>query len=87
MTGKYPNTEDFKKEIVFQITEAKARGLSSIELVSGDIHRKLGGYPNNRSHQMPSCCKAMRDTMQPGDQIISGPDKGNGASLKIRYHT
>lgn len=87
MKGKYPNTEDFKKEMAFQIAEARTNGLPFVELIAGDIHRKLGGYPNNGKHQMPSCCKAMRDTMRPGDKIIYEPPQGKGPSLRIKYYT
>jgi len=56
-----------------------------IELSSGDSHRELGKYPG-RNHSMSSCCKAMREFMISGDEILESPPKGNGATLKIRYY-
>ena len=56
-----------------------------VELISGDIHRELGGYPSNR-HYMPSCCCAMRKYKLNDDMIIYEPPKGNGTTLKIRYY-
>lgn len=78
-------TEIFKKEIIKILSEAKKQGLSYIDLVSGDIHRKVGGYPSN-NHRMPSCCKAMYSLMKPGDEVLYAPQKGKGATLKIRYY-
>jgi 5-methylcytosine-specific restriction protein A len=34
---------------------------------------------------MPTCCNVMHQVMQEGDEMISGPDKGKGASFTIRY--
>lgn len=87
MTERLPNAEDFKREITAQIMGAKEQGVPYIELLSRDIHVKLGGYSNRGNHRMRTCCEVMRELMRPGDQIISGPDKGNGATLRIRYHT
>ena len=63
-----------------------AEGSSSIEVNSGALHRRVGGYPGN--HRMPICCSVMRTVMKPGDEIIASPLKGDdadGASLTIRY--
>lgn len=73
------------KGVSFLESEAKEQGLSYIELVSGDIHRKVGGYPS-RNHQMPICCDAMYSLMKPGDEVLYAPQKGKGATLKIRYN-
>ena len=56
-----------------------------IDLVSGDIHRAVGGYPSN-NHRMPVCCEVMYAKMQGNDRVISAPPKGKGATLKIRYY-
>lgn len=72
------------KKIKQQIQTAKEEGRPFIELVSVEIHRKLGGYPNQGNHHMPSCCKTMLDRMKSNDVIISAPKKGNGATLRIR---
>ena len=59
-------------------------GHSSVEIVSGNLHRSVGGYPG-RNHRMPMCCSAMRQAMRPGDVVIASPPKGQGATLRIRY--
>jgi 5-methylcytosine-specific restriction protein A len=56
-----------------------------IVLVSGDIHRELGGYPG-KNHNTPSCCSAMRSEMINSDKILYSPKKGNGSTLKICYY-
>ncbi|BCR35200.1 HNH endonuclease [Mariniplasma anaerobium] len=79
---KNHNYNDFK-----DILHKKIEQMSGdyIDLIAGNIHRELGGYPG-RNHRMPICCKAMRDLMSDKDQIIYEPKKGNGATLTIRYY-
>jgi len=55
-----------------------------IDIVSGDVHRLVGGYPG-RDHSMPVCCDVMRQRMNGDDFEVEGPLKGKGATLKIRY--
>ena len=80
-----PNKDDFVKEIMKMQQVAKDEGAAYIDIVSGDVHRKLGGYPN-RNHAMPTCCDAMYELMKPGDEIIEAPPKGKGATVKVRYY-
>jgi 5-methylcytosine-specific restriction protein A len=63
---------------------AAEKGVPYVDVQAGWLHRQVGGYPG-RDHRMPVCCAAMRAEMQPGDKILAGPKKGNGASLVIRY--
>jgi 5-methylcytosine-specific restriction protein A len=69
------------REIFFS---KEKQGLSKIAVNSGDLHRRVGGYPG-KNHRMPTCCSAMRSEMRDGDRIIQSPPKGNGASLTIEY--
>jgi 5-methylcytosine-specific restriction protein A len=79
-----PSKDEFRTELRSQLREAELRGGAEIAVNSGELHRKLGGYPG-ASHQMPSCCDAMYDEQRPGDAILSAPTKGKGASLTIQY--
>lgn len=79
-----PTLDEFRSAIRLRFCEAEARGLPQIEINSGQLHRKLGGYPGPKA-QMPSCCQAMYHEQTVGDEIISQPPKGKGASLTIRY--
>ena len=79
-----PSVNEFRSALRSRFREAESRGLSHIEINSGKLHQELGGYPGS-GHQMPSCCKAMSDERTAGDEIISQPPKGKGASLTIRY--
>jgi hypothetical protein len=75
---------DFHKELLAQIGRAQKQGAPHVEINSGELHRKVGGYPG-AGHRMPLCCAAMYFEQQPGDEIVNRPKLGNGASLTIRY--
>ncbi|MBV9199464.1 MAG: GIY-YIG nuclease family protein [Alphaproteobacteria bacterium] len=79
-----PSVDEFRFAIRSQFREAEERGLPHLEINSGQLHRKLGGYPGPKA-QMPSCWRAMYNEQQAGDEIIFRPPKGNGASLTICY--
>ncbi len=77
--------EEFRREIRRQKAEARNAGKPHIDIRSGDLHKKIGGYPGP-DHRMPVCCAAMRDEMEgTGDSILAQPPKGDGANLLIRY--
>jgi hypothetical protein len=81
-----PKKEEFRAELQNQLRDAARRGATHLEINSGALHRKVGGYPAlDGKHQMPSCCDAMYDAQQGRDVIVSAPEKGKGASLTIRY--
>jgi 5-methylcytosine-specific restriction protein A len=79
-----PTVEEFRAELRQQLRDAELRGASHLEVNSGALHRKLGGYPEG-PHQMPSCCDAMYGEQKAGDVILAKPPKGKGASLTISY--
>lgn len=74
--------EEFIKFIQNKINNSNA---DYIDLVSGDIHREVGGYPA-RNHKMVIVCDAMYDLMKDNDEVLYAPPKGRGATLKIRYY-
>ena len=82
--GTPPTAEDFRAELRRRLDRAQRAGHPHVDIKSGDLHRELGGYPGPR-HRMPVCCYVMRAAMCAGDEIISGPPSGNGATLIIRY--
>lgn len=76
-------TEEFAEEVLRRIDNMT--GLY-IDVTSGDVHRAVGGYPGE-NHRMKSCCEAMRKCMRGDDEILpDGPEKGNGATLTVRYY-
>jgi hypothetical protein len=79
-----PSIDEFRSALRSQFRDAESRGATFIEINSGQLHRKLGGYPSTR-HQMPSCCEVMYGEQVAGDEVLSRPPKGKGASLTIRY--
>ena len=72
-----PSIDDFRAAVRSLLREAASRDVPYIEINSGKLHQRLGGYPGPR-HQMPSCCKAMYDEQEAGDEVVSRPPKGKG---------
>ena len=79
-----PNADDFRVELRRQIDRASRQGRPDIEINSGQLHRDVGDYPGP-NHRMPICCSVMESEKQQGDDIVSAPPKGRGASLTVRY--
>lgn len=75
------NIGAFRNALRKKFSESKG---DSVVVTSRELHTLVGGYPST-NHRMPTCCRAMREAMQPGDEEIGGPQKGNGATLAIRY--
>ena len=75
---------EFKDELTELFMKAETLGFVSVDIKSGELHRRVGDYPGH-DHRMPVCCGVMREAMNPGDQEVEAPRKGQGASLVIRY--
>ncbi len=81
-----PTKEDFELKLSELLVDAENKELDFVDIVSGDLHRVIGGYPvEDGNHRMPICCQVMKDQMVDEDQILHSPPKGQGATLKIRY--
>lgn len=78
-------SEIFKNEITRLINEAKEQGLPYVDIISGNVHRNVGGYPS-KNHNMPLCCDVMYSMKKLKDEILQAPPKGKGATLTIRYY-
>lgn len=79
-----PTKDDFRTELKARFNRVSRQGAREVEINSGELHRSLGGYPG-RNHQMPSCCDVMNEEAKGGDQIVSSPPSGCGATLTIVY--
>lgn len=79
-----PTTDDFRRALHQEFQEAQEKGLKSIRIISGDFHRKVGGYPGT-NHRMVACCNVMHGEVKAGDVIVSSPPSGKGATLTIEY--
>lgn len=75
---------DFQIMLHRVLAEAVNAGETYVDVRAGNLHTRVGGYPA-RGHSMPTCCSAMRDEIKTGDDVLSEPPKGKGASLFIRY--
>jgi len=79
-----PSTDDFQKELDAIFAFAEAKRLVAIVVQAGNLHRLVGEYPGT-NHRMPVCCNVMRKNMRAGDEVVSEPPSGQGASLTIKY--
>ncbi len=77
-------SSDFQTALNEIIRDAQAKGLPYVDVLAGELHRRVGGYPGPQQ-RLPVCCGVMRRNMGPDDRILAAPPKGNGASLKVRY--
>ena len=82
--GGRPRAADFAMVLEDWLSSAARAGQQYLDVRSGDLHRKVGGYPGT-NHAMPVCCHVMRRTMRAGDEELQAPPKGLGATVVIRY--
>ena len=73
----------FVEALTARLQTAQKSGRTFLDVVSGDLHREVGGYPER--NRMPVCCSVMEREMGPGDRRVYAPPKGKGATLTIRY--
>lgn len=79
-----PTAADFQTALDEKFQTATQESRSYIDVISGDLHRRVGSYPQ-RNHRMPVCCDVMQRNMHGGDHIVAQPSKGKGATLTVRY--
>ncbi len=79
-----PSSDDFQSELDSIFAFAEEKLLTAILIKSGDLHKLVGGYPG-KDHRMPICCNVMRKNMINGDEVLSEPPSGEGATLTIKY--
>jgi 5-methylcytosine-specific restriction protein A len=79
-----PKSSDFQVMLNKIFDESTKNGLKSVTVISGELHRKVGGYPGT-NHRMPICCSIMRKNVKKDDIILYEPPSGNGATLKVDY--
>jgi 5-methylcytosine-specific restriction protein A len=76
--------DDFVRALDRIFRDRTEAGAPAVEVISGELHRKVGGYPG-KGHAMPTCCDVMREAMRFGDEVVATPERGKGATLRIRY--
>ena len=76
-----PSADDFERTLKRIFTTSSHQ---FVDVISGDLHRLVGGYPS-KNHRMPICCQVMIRAMNSHDIVIYEPPSGQGASLHIRY--
>lgn len=81
-----PNAQTFRTSLTEIFKEVSKYPIHEVTIISGELHRKIGGYPGIASnHRMSECCRVMKQLMNEDDEIVSQPPRGQGATLTIRY--
>ncbi len=82
-----PTAEEFKAELHRMMLEAFKDGEGTVDVNAGELHRRVGDYPDPNNHRMPVCCDVMKAAIASdvGDRVLQDPPSGQGASLTIRY--
>ena len=75
------STAQIKNFISEIIAHAKETGAQYIDIVSGDIHKKM-----NLNNKMPSVCSAMYQLKKDSDEILHTTESGKSSTIKIRYY-
>ena len=75
----------FCDELLAVFEEATARGDVNLVIHAGELHRRVGGYPNGGNHQMPICCGVMIEAMRADDRVVQAPPSRKGATLSVEY--
>ena len=76
--------DEFRRKLQAHLTLAQDRGELHVDINAGELHRRVGRYPGSK-HRMPVCCSVLRSEMVSGDEVITEPQAGQGASLTVRY--
>ncbi|MEJ2118704.1 MAG: hypothetical protein P8Y36_12770 [Alphaproteobacteria bacterium] len=79
-----PTADDFRRELEARFQQALEIGAPHIDVVSGDLHRAVGGYPTPK-HRMPNCCSVMNQEFDPDCDEILSEKVSHGARLAYRY--
>lgn len=86
MNNTTPSKADFENALnqIFRYKEIMEEA-EYVDINSGKLHRYVGGYPGT-NHRMPLCCEVMYQFQKDGDKKIADEtEKGQGASITIRY--
>lgn len=79
-----PSIEDFQAELNSIFSLAIENRLTAVVVEAGKLHRRVGGYPGF-DHRISTCCRVMRKNLMRGDEVLSEPPSGAGATLTIKY--
>jgi len=81
-----PTADEFREELLRMMHEAFKQNRLHVDINAGELHRRLGAYPST-NHRMPLCCTVMKAAIDEdaGDKILKQPERGQGASLTVRY--
>lgn len=73
-------TEEVRIYITNLLLTNKTSGIKTVDLRSGDIHKKLQLFS-----KMPIVCNAMTSLQLFRYEVIQSPPKGRGSNLVLRY--
>lgn len=79
-----PKAVDFRRELQARFRQAQDAGAAYVDIVAGNLHRAVGGYPSPEP-RIPNCCSVMRQEFDPENDKIISERISNGARFAIRY--
>lgn len=80
-TSTSSGIEAVREHISRILADSETRGVSYVDLVSGEIHKQLG-----LKNRMPTVCDAMQQLKKDSDKILFQTQSGKSSTLKIRYY-
>jgi 5-methylcytosine-specific restriction protein A len=69
-----PTKEEFSERLKMELRAAELRGADHVDINSGDLHRRLGGYLGGLT-KIPSCCNAIYEERKRKGTLVSGADR------------
>jgi hypothetical protein len=79
-----PSAWDFQNQLTAILNSARQTGMAYVDIESGHLHKKAGGYPHS-NERMSLCCEVMKKMMRRGDAVLKDLTTGQDATLVIRY--
>ena len=76
---------DFRYKLHLRMLREHYASMPYLEITSKELAKAAGDVYPEPNHRMPDCCSVMKQEVQDGDEIISAPPSGQGATLRIRY--
>lgn len=76
-----PGVLEIREYIQQLLKESRQQGKADCILLSGEIHRGM-----NLQNRMPSVCRAMRQSMRSGDEVLHTTPSGQSSTIEIKYY-
>ena len=79
------NTDRIREKLDDVFRAGSMQKLSTVTVISGDLHESVGFIPGSHPNQMPSVCNIMWEYRKASDEVLHETPSGRSSTLKIRY--